>query len=570
MSFAGASAPPGIPLPRMTLLRTIDLRERLLARLLVDPSGLLLVRHEPAVSVLVEPAEPRRMDLVALSPSLSAAIVHELLDAHARSLPEGSPATCLVAVGVGPHVAELLRDLPPLAAAVPLSVYALDAGLELALLSGKKDAVLERVVPALVDAPPMSEEAIAAAITHARAELSRERAAEAGLVGRRTVTTALMGACLAAFAVSHAWGTDVHGLVLRRLGANTSASLHGEPWRLLASAFLHGNVMHVGVNMLALWSLGPLLEAALGWRRYVLLYGMTALSGALGSALFGGEARWSVGASGAIWGLMGAIAGLAVRPAGVLPPILAKRMRGRIAAPVILNVLYSLVPGVDLLAHAGGGLLGFLLGATVLQRGLVPVDQRRAPEHVEVAPRPWLSAAAALVTLAMAASIAAAVIVGRPWVVASPSLQRIRTPDGAVSVEVPAAVVRPATAEAAGETRTYVFGDLSESPVVFEIVVAPAPSGDPEDALESARAQLDAEAPPGSPAAQAARRVSLAGRDAVRAERSVRGVDVVTLFFVADSRQVMVRGYTRAKGASRPASWAGVEEKVAVSLRDAR
>lgn len=551
----------------MTLLRTIDLRERLLAGLLADPSGLLLVRHEPAVSVLVEPAEPRRMDLVALAPSLSAAIVHELLDAHARSLQEGSPATCLVAVGVGPHVIERMRDLPPLAAAVSLSVYALDAGLELALLSGKKDAALERVVPGLADAPPMSEEAIAAAIAHAKAELSRERAAEAGLVGRRAVTSTLIGACLSAFAVSYAWGTGVHGLVLQRLGANTSASLHGEPWRLLASAFLHGDPLHVGVNMLALWSLGPLLEAALGPRRHLLLYGLTALSGAVASSLLGGEGRSSVGASGAIWGLMGAVAGLAVRPAGVLPPILAKRMRSRIAAPVILNVLYSLVPGVDLLAHAGGGLLGFLLGATVLQRGLVPVDRRRAPEHVEDAPRPWLSAAALLVTLAMAASMAAAVIVGRPWVVASPSLQRVRTSDGAVSVEVPAAVVRPATATVAGETRTYVFGDLSESPVVFEITAAPAPPGDPEDALASAQAQLDAEAPPGSPAASAARRVSLAGRDAVRAERRTRGLDVVVLFLVVDSRQVMVRGYARARGDSRPASWVGVEERVAASLR---
>ncbi len=97
-------------------------------------------------------------------------------------------------------------------------------------------------------------------------------------------------------------------------------SLAGEIWRLLSHAFLHGSVVHLLVNSISLFSLGGMLERLLGWRRFLVLYTVSALAGGLASAFVGG-ARLSVGASGAIFGLLGATFAL-VRPgaSGCCPP----------------------------------------------------------------------------------------------------------------------------------------------------------------------------------------------------------------------------------------------------------
>src|SRR4051812_42859389 len=119
------------------------------------------------------------------------------------------------------------------------------------------------------------------------------------------ITSILIAANVALLGLSYAWGNAAHDAVLRRMGANIGADVRaGEVYRLFASAFLHADLVHLAFNMLALWSLGPFLETLLGRHRYVVLYAASALGGALASTLFGG-ARWSVGASGAIFGLMG-------------------------------------------------------------------------------------------------------------------------------------------------------------------------------------------------------------------------------------------------------------------------
>src|SRR5512142_1585118 len=160
------------------------------------------------------------------------------------------------------------------------------------------------------------------------------------------VTSLLIALNAALLALSYAWGHAAHDAVLRRMGANIGSDVRsGEIYRLFASAFLHANLVHLGFNMLALWSLGPFLETLLGRRRYVVLYAASALGGALDSTLFGGD-RWSVGASGAIFGLMGAGIGLALRPRGLLPDAVVAAMKRRATGPLIFNLLYSLTPGV--------------------------------------------------------------------------------------------------------------------------------------------------------------------------------------------------------------------------------
>jgi membrane associated rhomboid family serine protease len=87
----------------------------------------------------------------------------------------------------------------------------------------------------------------------------------------------------------------------------------GAPWQLLTSTFTHVEVWHIGFNMLALWVLGPQLELMLGWVRFLGLY---LLSGLVGSAVvywLSDPATPTLGASGAIFGLMGALLVLAYK-----------------------------------------------------------------------------------------------------------------------------------------------------------------------------------------------------------------------------------------------------------------
>ena len=83
------------------------------------------------------------------------------------------------------------------------------------------------------------------------------------------------------------------------------AVANGDWWRLITSAFLHGNVIHLAMNMFVLWFVGSAVEEALGRGRFLALYFVSALSGAAGALLLD-PLRETIGASGAIWGILGA------------------------------------------------------------------------------------------------------------------------------------------------------------------------------------------------------------------------------------------------------------------------
>ena len=79
----------------------------------------------------------------------------------------------------------------------------------------------------------------------------------------------------------------------------------GEWWRLITATFLHYGPLHLGMNMLVLWFIGPPLEEYFGHGRYMLVYLVSGLAGSAGALIFSPNAL-TVGASGAIWGIMGA------------------------------------------------------------------------------------------------------------------------------------------------------------------------------------------------------------------------------------------------------------------------
>lgn len=132
----------------------------------------------------------------------------------------------------------------------------------------------------------------------------------------------------------------------------------GEWWRIFTGAFLHSGIFHLGMNMLLLWFLSQELEPALGRLRFALLYVVSLIGGSLGVMLLDPLAP-TVGASGAVFGLMGALIVLQLR---------AKQnpWQSGIGGLVALNlVLTFLIPGISIGGHLGGLVAGAAAGAAL-------------------------------------------------------------------------------------------------------------------------------------------------------------------------------------------------------------
>ncbi len=126
-----------------------------------------------------------------------------------------------------------------------------------------------------------------------------------------------------------------------------------EPWRLVTAGFLHYGPVHVALNMLALWILGRDIEPLLGRARFLAVYLLSLLGGSAAVFLFGSVGTGTAGASGAVWGVMGALLVVVLR--------LKRDVRG-VLGVILLNVFISFLPGISLLGHLGGFVVG--VGAT--------------------------------------------------------------------------------------------------------------------------------------------------------------------------------------------------------------
>ena len=154
-------------------------------------------------------------------------------------------------------------------------------------------------------------------------------------------------------------------------------SLGSQPWRLLVSNYLHVGIIHLGFNMWCLWNLGALAERIFEPWTYILIYTACGLAGSLAS-LWGHPLVVGVGASGAIFGLAGALIGALYF--GRLP-VPTEAVRGTLKSLLSFagyNLLFgAVVPGIDNLAHIGGVLAGLALG-TVLAKSLMASPYARA------------------------------------------------------------------------------------------------------------------------------------------------------------------------------------------------
>lgn len=134
----------------------------------------------------------------------------------------------------------------------------------------------------------------------------------------------------------------------------------GQPWRLVTSAFLHGGLIHLAMNMLGLLRYGPLLEGLYGSLQFAALYLLSAIGGSMLSSwahiAFQNEIVFGLGASGAVYGLFGTILG-AHQKHGYFEREQVKELLGWVSISSVVMVLA--VPGIDNWAHAGGFLTGF-------------------------------------------------------------------------------------------------------------------------------------------------------------------------------------------------------------------
>ncbi len=269
------------------------------------------------------------------------------------------------------------------------------------------------------------------------------------------VVWSLVAVNVVVFALELLWGGSDSALTLHRMGAGLGrAGLAHEPWRIVSAAFLHINIVHLALNMWALVVFGRMLEIILGARRFIVLYALSAAGGGLASSLFHVQIL-SAGASGAVWGLMtGQIAAIVRLKRQQGPERVPVRM-STLLQPLVVNLLFSLMPGIDLAAHLGGG----VVGAGLILSGLIGW---RRPEPAGWRPAAWGA------SLAMVGCLAVALAQGRPWELRWPPPLVPRVIAGTpFSLPVPGGLEpRPSR-----EENGTVFGDLSLDPLAVSLAV---------------------------------------------------------------------------------------------------
>ncbi|MCP4965784.1 MAG: rhomboid family intramembrane serine protease [bacterium] len=146
-----------------------------------------------------------------------------------------------------------------------------------------------------------------------------------------------------------------HDLIVN-YGALSSAIEDGEWWRGLTAAFLHGGFMHLLFNMYFLYIFGPRLERQVGSVAFSGIYLASAAGGSLATYLFGPANTFSIGASGALFGLFGAWMYAAYRQRGSAA---GSAMFNQLGGILLINMALPLfMPNIDWRAHLGGLVTG--------------------------------------------------------------------------------------------------------------------------------------------------------------------------------------------------------------------
>jgi len=174
---------------------------------------------------------------------------------------------------------------------------------------------------------------------------------------KRSATYSFIAIICGAYLVHMIWPNLQSDLLLPNLDYLKSSN---EWYRLFTVALTHGGLLHLGFNMYALMVLGNPIEAAFGKQKFLILFFFSLLTGSLTSAYFASPFSYSVGASGAVFGLFGALV------------IVGKRIGADARSMgVVIGLNFAigfLLGGVDWRAHLGGLIGGVIASAVLLQK----------------------------------------------------------------------------------------------------------------------------------------------------------------------------------------------------------
>jgi membrane associated rhomboid family serine protease len=183
----------------------------------------------------------------------------------------------------------------------------------------------------------------------------------AGVAAPATVALVILNVAVYLVTVGQGGGLSQPGGKVFNDGALVGVLIaDGEWWRLVSAMFLHGSVLHLAFNMFALYWLGSIVEDALGSWRFVLVYFAAGLAGSAGALLFSSPFAVTVGASGAIYGIMGALL--------VLEYLTTGSFAGQAMGLIVLNLALTFaIPNISIGGHIGG-LIGGILATLALAR----------------------------------------------------------------------------------------------------------------------------------------------------------------------------------------------------------
>jgi membrane associated rhomboid family serine protease len=226
-------------------------------------------------------------------------------------------------------------------------------------------------------------------------ECARERTRVRSLRTRSdepVVTYGLIAICFVAWLLEGSVGNPTHVFFDGAL-FGPAISVGHDYWRLVTGGFLHATgtqgIFHIGFNMYLLWILGRMLEPVLGSARFAVIYFTALLAGSFGSLLVSPDAV-TVGASGAVFGLMGAAA-VELHGRGINP------FQTGIGGLIIINLIFSFTfSNISVGGHIGG-----LVGGAVAALAFRQADERRVGGA-------GFAACAALAAVAVAGAIAVA------------------------------------------------------------------------------------------------------------------------------------------------------------------
>ena len=210
---------------------------------------------------------------------------------------------------------------------------------------------------------------------------------------RRTpATMTLLGLILLGFGYEVMIGAWKDPFVLAMNGSIVPPLIwdYGQYWRLITAMFLHGDgtpqgtLLHLFVNLLSLYNIGRIFELMFGSRRFVVIYFLAGIAASVTSAMH--IEGSSVGASGAIFGILGALVSSILRSPRLRSDKMARSIVNQCVFWMVANIAIGFsIPQIDNAAHIGGLIAGLILGAVVPQRTPPPPP----PAEVVVDVRPY-------------------------------------------------------------------------------------------------------------------------------------------------------------------------------------